>query len=687
MCFAMGGIAITPTVVQAAVKTENITIKEANLSDGTGQAVFNLVLGWADPSDPRYTTAAMDIADQDAFANEAKLTLEGCYVGTLKELGFKGKNNWGSNAFRSYDGEALKRLYPIIDKPALDVEIKYKGKTYATYPSMHPDLDADTKAKIKEGKGKYPNCKLGTPPAPVLDKKPLEDAISTAEGLDKTGKTQASIDALNAAIAEAKETLNSATTQQEIQDAADKLAKVKLVDKAAPAEPLKVTMSIDGYTILDRTTKVTQDLLKISIQDTARGSYLNDDGKPKFEALGIKLKVNGKDYGFLKDFSSFKWGDYTVNADKWAEIIADQGGFDKIKTVEVVKDGTTPPAPVLDKKPLEDAISTAEGLDKTGKTQASIDALNAAIAEAKETLNSATTQQEIQDAADKLAKVKLVDKVVTPIDTTPVVDLKEFTDYADAFYYTDKGIVDHLDNNVYLTTKASIAGTLGNIKKALDGHNTLDILSIIGGVQAGVSIPLEDHKNIRVGGFVEYDNRGVGNVSAHHIGLGATVKTEDVKAFVRYRVATYKGKNNHNIDAYVNYAHNFVVLEKFHIEPSAGLYATYSSKVALDNGVELAGRFGVLGDASVKFAYVNEGLELYAKPELRFGYNNQMLRQTTVADNQLAIARNYMNYSLGLGVNKTLKNGVRLFGQIKFEGDEQSNGELGARVGLGYSWK
>ncbi len=357
-----------------------------------------------------------------------------------------------------------------------------------------------------------------------------------------------------------------------------------------------------------------------------------------------------------------------------------------------IKEGSTPA--VVNKDALKAAITEGEAVDTTGKTDESAKALKDAIAAAKVIDAKAdATQKEVDDAkaAIETAKAGLKDKPVTPVDPSEpspvVVDLKDFTEYADAFYYTDKSIVDHLDNNIYLTTKAGMVGALGNIKKVLDGHNSFDILSIIGGVQAGVSLPIKDHENIRVGGFFEYDNKGFGNVSAHHIGLGATVKTEDVKAFVRYRVVTYKGKNNHNMDAYVNYAHNFVVTEKFHIEPSAGLYATYSSKVALDNDVELVGRFGVLGDASVKFAYVNDGLELYAKPELRFGYNNQMLRQTTVTNNQLAITRNYMNYSLGLGVNKTFKSGVKLFGQVKFEGDEQRNGELDARVGIGYSWK
>ncbi|MDP8092951.1 hypothetical protein QJU20_02770, partial [Pasteurella atlantica] len=355
-----------------------------------------------------------------------------------------------------------------------------------------------------------------------------------------------------------------------------------------------------------------------------------------------------------------------------------------------LKDKSTVDKVTVDKSALEKAIKDAKALDTSKKTDKSVKALTDAIAAAEIVFAKAdATQKEVDDAKARIeaAKSDLKDK---PTGVT-IIDLNKYNDYTNAFYYVDKSIVKYIDNDVYFSLKGGLMHTLTKVQQSVNNHEKMDLLSVLGGFQAGFSMPLEN-STTRVGGFFEYDNRKFGDHRVDHFGLGTSMKTENIEAFLRYRLAKYRSKSNHNVDAYVNYRYDYQALDSFRITPSIDLYMTYSSKVTLDKDIELASRFGALTNAAVQFTYMNKPMnfEVYMKPEVGFGYNDQLLKQKLPAGykrNELKIERGYFNYALEIGANKQLGNGVKLFINTRMQGNKTHNPDYTANVGLGYSWK
>ncbi|MDP8101611.1 hypothetical protein QJU37_07485, partial [Pasteurella atlantica] len=355
-----------------------------------------------------------------------------------------------------------------------------------------------------------------------------------------------------------------------------------------------------------------------------------------------------------------------------------------------LKDKSTVDKVTVDKSALKKAIKDAKALDTSKKTDKSVKALTDAIAAAEIVFAKAdATQKEVDDAKARIeaAKSDLKDK---PTGVT-LIDLNKYNDYANAFYYVDKSIVKYIDNDVYFSLKGGLMHTLTKVQQSVNNHEKMDLLSVLGGFQAGFSMPLEN-STTRVGGFFEYDNRKFGDHRVDHFGLGTSMKTENIEAFLRYRLAKYRSKSNHNVDAYVNYRYDYQALDSFRITPSIDLYMTYSSKVTLDKDIELASRFGALTNAAVQFTYMNKPMnfEVYMKPEVGFGYNDQLLKQKLPAGykrNELKIERGYFNYALEIGANKQLGNGVKLFINTRMQGNKTHNPDYTANVGLGYSWK
>ncbi|MBS9775553.1 MAG: FIVAR domain-containing protein [Fusobacterium sp.] len=594
-----------------------------------------------------------------------------------------------------------------------------------------------------------------------------------------------------------------------------------------PVAPTKIVpvVSVEGYELKGADfTKVTIDKLEIGIKDKSRNFYLDKEGKPKFEALNPKLKVNGKDYGALKDIATFSFGTYKINSEKWKEIIKEVGGFDKITTIEVVKGDSkeTPkpkPEPTVNKDPLKTALDNANDEKTTaGKTEKSVEEFKKVVAEAQKVLDDPKATQEqvnaakksIEDAEKKLedkpkeinkadlktaideekksettagkteesvkkykeaiaeaqkvfdnpkatqeeidaavkavkdAKENLVDKLEVvklklketiltankykkenytaksykeledaivagkkvfndPNATQKeveearraieeaiknlkedLIDLeKEYGKYADAFTYTDKTIIDRAGEDKYFNVKGGVVSMLERAGRAAEKANKKDrrIDKIIGVVQAGFSKELEN-KDYRVGAFVEFDSQ-----IANHYMLGATFKhKDDFKAFARYRLANYKGANNHNIDLYGTYANRIALSNSSYVEPRLGLYLTYSGETKLDKKVNLKSRFGYLADVSVKAAKrYNDGLEVYIRPELRAGNNDQKLEQVGTS-NSVTIKKSNVRGSVELGASKAYENGITPMMSVRVKSAKNKEVGVDVRLGASYKW-
>ncbi len=528
----------------------------------------------------------------------------------------------------------------------------------------------------------------------------LADAITEAEAVDTTGKTDESATALKDAIDAAKVIDAKAdATQKEVDDAKDAIAtaKANLKDKAASTD--------NPY------THKTSSLKKGYGDDFELNIEMLKDGKeiPEAEAREATIEINGTSYGKMGDLiSRYFYGTYRITD---LTPIKKEISEDTLKVKITFKDGKSAEATIkneltpeerakvtgkkvdpkpVDKAALKTAITEAEAVDTTGKTDESATALKDAIDAAKVIDAKAdATQKEVDDAKARIeaAKSDLKDK---PTGVT-IIDLNKYNDYANAFYYVDKSIGKYIDNDVYFSLKGGLMHTLTKVQQSVNNHEKMDLLSVLGGFQAGFSMPLENSMT-RVGGFFEYDNRKLGDHRVDHFGLGTSMKTENIEAFLRYRLAKYRSKSNHNVDAYVNYRYDYQALDNFRITPSADLYMTYSSKVTLDKDVELASRFGAMANAAVQFTYMNKPMnfEVYAKPELGFGYNDQLIKQKLPAGyerNELKIERGYFNYAFEIGANKQLGNGIKLFINTRMQGNKTHNPDYTANIGLGYSWK
>ncbi len=256
------------------------------------------------------------------------------------------------------------------------------------------------------------------------------------------------------------------------------------------------------------------------------------------------------------------------------------------------------------------------------------------------------------------------------------IDLKKYTKYADAFYYTDTTIADRVNENTFFDVNFS--KSLVNVLQDIVDGKKLDGANIIGGIQLGGNYEVK--KDLVLGGFAEYQNK-----VAHNIALGMNVKYKDFLGFTRYRIALKDSKVNHNIDVYARYSKVFN-FDKVELEPKVALYLTYSSKVKLDENVELKARVGVLGETALLVAYNIDRAKIYVEPKLAFGYNNQNIVQTNVKDNEHKIVRSYVDYSLRLGAKYKFANNVSIDGDINIKGDMNRNIKMGARIGAAYSW-
>ncbi len=140
------------------------------------------------------------------------------------------------------------------------------------------------------------------------------------------------------------------------------------------------------------------------------------------------------------------------------------------------------------------------------------------------------------------------------------------------------------------------------------------------------------------------------------------------------------------MDLYARYGHNFKI-NKFNIEPALSLYATYSSKVEIDDKVTLKDRIGADLNLSSKFSYdIYNNLNIYATPRVSVSYNNQLLLDKNNDDNKHTIVRSLFKVGLKLGTKYKVNN-FSITPEINFDGDIKNKKlKIGANISLGYNF-
>lgn len=477
-------------------------------------------------------------------------------------------------------------------------------------------------------------------PVVKVDKKPLETAIADAKKAETTkGKTDESVAEYKKAIEEAQKVYdNKNATKEEVAQAVKDLENAKKLLKDKP-----VVSNVDK-TDLEKAIK-------------------------KAEAVDTKGKTDETIAELQKAIAEAKKIDSKTDA---TEKEVKEAKENLQKAIDGLVDI------VIDKTELKATIEKIEKLNEKDYTVESYKNLKEKLAEAKAIMSKEdVTQDEIDEAREELEEAFNALKEV-------FIDLKgEYGKYADAFVYTNKTIVDRAGEDTYFNVKGGYLSVLERAGRAAERKNKKDrrVDHIIGGIQVGMSKQLDVNKNYRVGAFVEFDNE-----LANHYMIGTTLKYKDsFKGFARYRLANYEGVKNHNIDLYGNYAKRYELSTNSYFEPSVGLYLTYSGETKLSDKVRLESRFGYLVDASVKAAKrYDEGLEVYVKPEVRAGNNDQKLYQVGTS-NSAKIKKSEFRGSVELGVSKVYENGLTPMMNVRVKTDKQK--EVGVDVRLGASYK
>ncbi|VWL85561.1 BspA family leucine-rich repeat surface protein [Oceanivirga miroungae] len=257
------------------------------------------------------------------------------------------------------------------------------------------------------------------------------------------------------------------------------------------------------------------------------------------------------------------------------------------------------------------------------------------------------------------------------------IDLTKYKKYADAFYYTDNSITNKFDENLYFDV--NLSKSLVTVLDDLVNKKKVDI-NIISGVQLGANFKVKNDLDLKLGGFIEYQNGLSRNIS-----IGTSITYKEFLSFLRYRRASKDKLVNDNIDIYARYSKSFK-FNNINLQPKFGLYLTYSSKVKLDKNVLLNSRIGSIADFALLMSYDINRYSIYLEPKLAFSQNTQKIVQTNYKSNELLINRAYLNYSLRLGAKYRFINNITLDGSFNFSNDINKNSKIGANLGVSYKW-
>lgn len=270
-------------------------------------------------------------------------------------------------------------------------------------------------------------------------------------------------------------------------------------------------------------------------------------------------------------------------------------------------------------------------------------------------------------------------KKMVSVPVRVISNLEEYKKYIGAFKYADKTVVYNFSQDKYFVVKGGLYSAINRFGESMQ-KKTYNLDHIIGGVQTGFMHKLEN-KDTRVGAFFEFDHQ-----MANHYMVGMGLKhKENFNGFIRYRLARYQKINRNNIDVYGNFSKRYIPRKNHYVEPSVGLYLTYSPKTNIDKYVDLKSSFGYLADMSVKFAYQNdENREYYLRPEFRIGKDNARLVDKVEKSNTLNIKKSDIRYSLEIGTQKTNEN-YTTSASIRVRSNNRKHLGLEVKLGISYS--
>ncbi|WP_156285910.1 coiled-coil domain-containing protein [Oceanivirga salmonicida] len=430
------------------------------------------------------------------------------------------------------------------------------------------------------------------------------------------------INSYNNAINKAKNIDRNNTTQNEVDDIVSEV-------ESTLAELLK----LDKESLNDLITKSDE------VKKSAR--YINS------------IPENKKIYDDLIEKAK-KLDDLNTSNKEIKELV------EKIKEAEKNLDGKLNTSKLDELISEENEIKSYKAYKKASKDKK--DAYTKLIQEAKKIDKNTITQDKVNELIKKIEAAK---KALG-------ITLEKYVKYIDAFEYDDTSIIDYVDNDIYIVPKLGYYNVLNRIQNKD---------KLVGSVQIGVSHSLPTKKDLKLGGFFEYDRQ-----IANNYAVGLTLKYRNVKAFTRYRLAEYNKKLNHNLDIYVEYKNKFNISDNFYLEPRINTFFNFSGKVKLDENVYLDNRIAMNYKVGLKMAYTKNNLLVFVEPDFVLGFKQQGLYKEGENKKEFYGAKSYIAANVNLGVEYKFKKGVKILMHNIFSANNSISLKYETKFGIGYDF-
>lgn len=198
------------------------------------------------------------------------------------------------------------------------------------------------------------------------------------------------------------------------------------------------------------------------------------------------------------------------------------------------------------------------------------------------------------------------------------LDFSKYEPMALEYIYTDTNISDNFDNQMYF-----------NIRKVFN-KNGLNF-------NLGNSINVS---NFKVGAFFEIENSD--------IFTGISLNYNNFNGFMRYR--------QKNIDTYLSYSKPINLANGFSIKPNAGLLITYSPLVKLDMDANIDKRFSFVNNYNILLQKNINGVNIFAKPEIKLIYSPLVIYQSNDINNYKIINPKSSEFSFTTGIRTVINN-------------------------------
>lgn len=198
------------------------------------------------------------------------------------------------------------------------------------------------------------------------------------------------------------------------------------------------------------------------------------------------------------------------------------------------------------------------------------------------------------------------------------LDFSKYEPMALEYIYTDTSISDNFDNQMYF-----------NIKKVLDKKGL--------NFNLGNSINVS---NFKVGAFFEIENSD--------IFTGISLNYNNFNGFMRYR--------QKNIDTYLSYSKPINLANGFSIKPNAGLLITYSPLIKLDMDANIDKRFSFVNNYNILLQKNINGVNIFAKPEIKLIYSPLVIYQSNDINNYKIINPKSSEFSFTTGIRTVINN-------------------------------